>query len=131
MLVQRPTGVVTETGRLAELIGQEFVLTKDSNYTPNLIDGDEIVVRVVDYDTVFMRGTIQGKALYGTSVPLRVENYLKRGNGNCYILSAYLFDESLNYYRTIRIQATLYPQWSEERGVYYVLNPSCYIMEEE
>ena len=131
VLVQRPTGVVTETGRLAELIGQEFVLTKDSNYSPNLLDGDEIVVRVVDGDTVFMRGTIQGKTLYGTSVPLRVENYLKRGNGNCYILSAYLFDESLNYYRTIRIQATLYPQWSEERGVYYVLNPSCYIMEEE
>ncbi|MBQ3343521.1 MAG: C10 family peptidase [Kiritimatiellae bacterium] len=131
VLVQRPTGVVTETGQLAELIGQEFVLTKDSNYTPNLIDGDEIIVRVVDNDAVFMRGTIQGKTLYGTSVPLRVENYLKRGNGNCYILSAYLFDESLNYYRTIRIQATLYLQWSEERGTYWVLNPSCYIMEEE
>ena len=56
-------------------------MTKDSNYTPNLIDGDEIIVRVVDNDAVFMRGTIQGKTLYGTSVPLRVENYLKRQGG--------------------------------------------------
>ena len=82
----------------------------------------------MDGDEVTMRGTINGKTLYGLSAPLRLVNVFKRGNGNVHVLYAYLFDENLNYYRTIVIQAILYPKPNLEG---FSLVDSCYILAEE
>ena len=122
---QKKANFVKTGGVLADMVGEEHMVTAEDKYS-GLADGDVLNVLVVNGDSVEVSGTVNGKPLAALSAPLRVVNYFKRGNLNIYVLYADVFDATLKYYKTIGFQARF--GYSSEKGKYIYVSSLCYAL---